>query len=287
MSPRATGRFAVLHRLPAALVWPTLIQLLLLAINAHAAKFDERVSPPPDISPSGLHKKFKKQFATMKEPGGMTKLMRDKAAHNKWVDAQWQLGESIDRRLPMPQLAEFGMVMDENGVYSVDFAEHPEWFPMEDRMWMYLTGNAYRFTREQLRQRGFREEDIQVLDEYLSAHDVDATQAAAHLELTLDFGEQINKAIKRGRTTARAGVVSFTYQCDRTRREVTRTWAIGAFDVLDLQRQRILESFMMEQVGSRTISPTNREQAIDDNLRIFGSGEYIQMLEPEKERVLP
>ena len=91
----------MLHRMPAALVWPTLIQLLLLASNAHAAKFDERVSPPPDISPTELHKKFKKQFAAMKEPGGMTKLIRDKAAYRRWADMQWQLGESIDRRRPM------------------------------------------------------------------------------------------------------------------------------------------------------------------------------------------
>ena len=131
-------------------------------------------------------------------------------------------------------------------------------------------------TFEALRQRGFREADVLALLEHLERNNPNLLVLEETVPLTESFAARTRKRTEAGRSFDEAEKSAYEYQLNKSSAEAIRSWAAGVLDVLDRQRQRILESYLtLELSYYLTAFPTATvadKERLEDSLL---SGEYV------------
>lgn len=219
----------------------------------HTAQFNERLSAPPTPGAAALTARIRAYFSTYErlartQPGA---IVRDRAAFDEWFAMRWALDRALDDRQPLGDLAEFGLVAQPNGSYSVDTQQFPQWAPFDQRLELLRDPQFRAAHVPELRARGFREADILKLEGYLArTASLDHTVIADKQALAASFttNAQARQRAGLGRPD-RARLLSYIHQRERYEVETRRLWSLGLLDSLDRQRGRILESYLRDELG--------------------------------------
>lgn len=282
---------------PKSLAWLALLslvaalQLAATAAEVPAAKFDEKLKAPAASTNEQLKVAIREYFdvyarATAESLAGM---VRNKAAHAKWYDTQWLLQRAIDTKRDLGDLSEFGLAAknDKSHSYSVDVANFPQWSPLQSDMLRLLEPEIVKAYAPDLKARGFRDSDIDIISAYAHKHDPHAEAYPEKLVLGETFANTVKERLAKKQEFGAPLMLDYLYQNSRVQFEAYRAWTEGLLDSLDPQRQRILESFFGEQnrSSSMAIGPDDIEGAAIEMRSAIASGEYSRMLKEEKAKM--
>lgn len=267
-------------RLPSLLLAAVLVLLVsVTGTTALAANYDDRVVAPVAPKSASLRAAMH-AYVQLYERLGPDGVLRDPAAYAKRLQAEWLLKRAVDEG-NAGDLAEFGWLRSADGSYSVKLRQFPQWRHFD--AWLQLLSDPGFLSdnvAEQLRQRGFRDQDLATLRTYLETQSLGKEVARANAPLTLQFAERVRADTRARRSVDRAKVKSYIYQTGRATDEARRSWAVGLLDTLDKQRQRILVTHFLDTPGGRAISPTHDADAgIDAYVQLLQSGEAERLIE--------
>lgn len=281
--PKSFARFAFIALLAA-------LQLAAPVAGVHAAKFDEKLKAPKAPTTEALKVAIREYFdvyarATAESPAGM---VRDKAAHAKWFDTQWTLHRAIDTKRDLGDLSQFGITPRGDGSYSVDLANFPQWTPLQESLMRLIVPDFMATYAPDLRQKGFRDQDIDIVTAYMKAHRPRRAALAENASLGESFVAKVELQLAKRQKIELPQMMSYLYQSSRNNAEATRAWGAALLESLDSQRQRILESYFdeLDRSSSRLITPDDANAQSMWLLGVIASGQYRQVMEKEKQEAL-
>lgn len=281
--PKALLRFALIALL-------TVLQLAAPVAAVHAAKFDEKVKAPEAPSNDELQARIRDYFdtyarVTAKSAAG---LVRDKAAHEKWFETNWRLQRAIDTKRDLGDLSEFGITPKGDGSFAVDIVSFPQWTSLQDSLMRLLVPELLTMYTPDLKERGFRDQDIDAIKAYVEMNKPRRAALAENIALGESFAAKVKLQLAKKQKVGMPQMMSYLYQSNRNNEEAERAWCVGLLDSLDSQRQRILESYFVEQdrSSSRVVAPDDVDAQSKWLLGVIASGEYRQLMEREKKEAL-
>jgi hypothetical protein len=190
----------------------------------------------------------------------------------------------MDERTALKDLAEFGLVAQAGGKYSVDLHAFPQWEPLDSRLHRLKNPEILESYVPALKARGFRDEDVSALQTYVATHDPELTLNTEGRELVDTFAKRLQTQRKSGQRLNLQEVLAYRYQKSSLRADVERRWAVGLMDVLDKHRQRILVSFLDEFQSEMAFGLSSDDFAatLEQEAQPIISGEYVQILTTEE-----
>jgi hypothetical protein len=260
---------------------------MLLAVGVQAAQFEEKSKAPRAATSQALRTRFEQHFQTFQrkqQDPDPAAFIRDPQAYRQWSDLYFAVLLALDERVPLGDLAEFGLVAQPAGTYSVDLRKFPQWEPLDARLHALANPEVLESYEPALKARGFRNEDLDALRTYLATHDQRLRIYAEGRELVDTFARRLQNGRQARQPLNLDDVLTYRYQKERLKAEIQRQWALGLLDTLDAQRQRILASFFEEFESTLTLGvPTQSlEQTLQEEARPILSGEYVQILGAEE-----
>jgi hypothetical protein len=269
------------------------VPLLMGAAALHAGPFDERVPAPPALDAIAAKARVREYFDAyerMRSAHGDASVaqLRDRAAYQRWSTLQWQLKRNLDERKPLGDLAEFGLIGQEDGSYSVRLKDYPQWAPLDSLLTVLRDPVVFAAYAAQLQARGFRDQDVQALKAYIEKNNPERAAFAANKPLIETFAAKVQGESHANGDVDRELVMAYVYQRERNWEEAQRAWSIGLLDVLDAQRQRILMSFFRELDITHVFGPeaASIDELVKQTVAPLISGEYVQALRNKEAEVL-
>jgi hypothetical protein len=245
---------------------------------------------PRAASSQALSPKLAAHFQTFQRKQQETDpaaFIRDRQAHKQWFDTYFAVQLALDERVPLQDLAEFGLVARANGSYVVDLRKFPQWQPLDDRLYRLTNPAILQDYEPALLARGFRGSDIAALRAYLVGHDPRLGIHAEGRELLDTFAKRL-QGRQPGQPLNLEEALAFRYQKAALKAEIERQWAVGLLDALDLQRQRILATFLFDEFESTLAlgTPTAPlREMLEQEVQPIVSGDYVQMLVTEEAEI--
>jgi hypothetical protein len=263
---------------------PPLAAVLTLALAgfggmAQAVEFNEKLTAPAMKSAT----EFKTQaqaFATKYREIGAANAAQGVSASlaRQQFDLKWQLERAINERRPLDDIETLGFERLDNGGYSIDTRKYPEWRPLGDSIATLFSSNLRDGVYEELLQRGFRPEDVAALKDYIATHDVKKATRASSVSTGSGFLKAVQALDKAGRPVPDALVESYFYQSTSSYIDTRRAWSESLLKTLDVQRVRVLLSYLSELASSVTLIPENPGEAISGILAAVRSGDFEKLL---------
>jgi hypothetical protein len=265
----------------------TLLLALLLAGPAPAAQFDEKLRAPRAATSQALRTKLEAHFATFQrkqQDPDPAAFIRDRVAYRQWSDLYFAVKLAMDENMPLKDLEAFGLLAREDGTYRVDLHAFPQWEPLDSRLYLLTNPQTLESSVPALKARGFTDKDVSALRTYLATHDPRLALHTQGRQLVDTFAKRLQAQRKVGQPINLQEVLAYRYQKSRLRAEAERRWAVGLMDSLDLQRQRILVSFLDEFQAEITFGvPSDALDAtLEQEAQPIVSGEYAQILTTEE-----
>jgi hypothetical protein len=263
---------------------------MLLAVTVHAAPFDEKSKPPRAATSQALRPKFDAHFQAFqrrRQDADPAAFIRDAAARKQWSDLYFAVGLALDERVPLHDLSAFGLTAQPDGTYVVDLRKFPQWEPLDTRLYVLTNPEVLASYEPALKARGFRDEDLRSLREYLATHDPRLRIHAEGRELVETFAKRLQEQRQAGQPLQLEEVLAYRYQKASFKAEIERQWAVGLLDTLDKQRQRILASFFDEFESSLTLGRPRHSlsHGLEKEAQALLSGDYVQMLSDDEVRL--
>lgn len=260
---------------------------LLLVVELHAAPFDEESKTPRAATAQALRTRFEGHFRTFQrkqQEADPAAFIRDAQAHRQWSDLFFAVKLALDERVPLNDLAEFGLVAQPTGTYNVDLKKFPQWEPLDSLLHQLSNPEVVDSYEAALKARGFRNEDFTALRTYLATHDQRLRIYQEGRQLVDTFAKRLQGRRQAGQLLNLDEVLAYRYQKESLRAEIEREWALGLMDALDPQRQRILVSFFDEFDSTLTLGMPNQPlgQTLQEEARPILSGEYTQIIDAEE-----
>jgi hypothetical protein len=261
--------------------------LALLAGPTQAAPFDEKLNAPRVATSQALRTKLEAHFATFQrkqQDPDPAAFIRDRVAYRQWSDLYFAVLLAMDERTALKDLAEFGLVAQAGGKYSVDLHAFPQWEPLDSRLHRLKNPEILESYVPALEARGFRDEDVTALRTYVATHDPELTLNTEGRQLVDTFAKRLQAQRKGGQRLNLQEVLAYRYQKSSLRADVERRWAVGLMDVLDKHRQRILVSFLDEFQSEMAFGLSSDDFAatLEQEAQPIISGEYVQILTTEE-----
>lgn len=240
---------------------------------AQAAGFDERLQAPMMKSAADLQTQvqtFATKYRAVRE-AAPEQLVTNSSLARQQFDLSWQVERAVNERQPLHELESLGFENQGNGAYRIDTRQNPEWREQGEFIATMFKSKLREGVFAELRERGFRPEDVVALQEYLGSHDANEATRAATLPVALAFQRVVQKFDKGGKPVPSVLVTSYWYQSARGYSDANRAWSAGLLNTLDAQRQRILISYLSELVSFKTVIPENVEEGIRQTLESMRS----------------
>lgn len=285
----------MVKHLPFAGLWSAL--LLCILRSAAAAETHAGLGEPPILPQVSGQESLRARVADyraafeQKSPETLPEAMpgafiRDPATYHKRHDILWSIEQALDEKRAI-DLTEFGFNRTASGSYSIKTREAPQWNPFDSFLEVLSTPESYEGHARALRQRGFRDQDLESMRSYLGANRPERVWFFPNKLLTQKFASTVVERRKRGSPIGREEVQAYRYHANWNINEARRRWAVGLLDTLDKQRQRILISYFQELGIVYSIAVSNAGKSDLDvetqqTLDYLASGRYIQDLERQE-----
>jgi hypothetical protein len=265
----------------------TVLLALFLAGSAQAAPFDEKLKTPRAATSQALRTKLAAHFATFQrkqQDPDPAAFIRDRVAYRQWSDLYFAVQLAMDERTPLQDLDAFGLVARPDGTYVVDLHAFPQWEPLDSRLYKLTNPEILESYVPALQARGFRDEDVIALRTYVATHDPRQTLQTEGRQLVDTFAKRVQTQRKAGQRLNLQEVLAYRHQKSSLRAEAERRWAVGLIDGLDLQRQRILVSFLDEFQAELSFGVPNDtlNETLEQEAQPIVSGEYAQILDTQE-----
>lgn len=157
----------------------------------------------------------------------------------------WDLvGLAVDADYDLSSLEEFGLLKEHSG-YSIDYKKHPQWADI-DSLFLTLKNpeDLYAHARE-LRQKGFSQFDMDILDNYLKANNPEKQLLLAERNLVEPYS--LKHDVKQ---LSPEQMLLFHESIQKLRANILNNWGNELLEKLSLQKQRILISHLQQYLGS-------------------------------------
>jgi hypothetical protein len=162
----------------------------------------------------------------------------------EWHQRAMEEGFNVER------FNKFGIVVDKEWSYNVDYDLNPHLAEM-DAVQSFLR-TSRQMKKNFLLCRGFRETDIDIIQNYVAQNDTE-TMAEAQM---IDYYEAILPELKASfsyekvysEERLKQQLNAFIYGRKYIEYKLHRNWLIGLMSILDNQRQRILKQFLTENI---------------------------------------
>lgn len=260
-----------------------LLPLIFSAFHLHAAPFDESIRAPQALKQADIKLRTKEYFAAHAHMRSADKntvgaQIRGRASYEKWSTFNWQVQRTLDERKPIGDLSEFGLTKKDDGSYVVRLKEYPQWAPLDSLLTVLTNPDVLESYAVELKARGFRDRDIELLRDYVAKNNFERTAFAANKPLIESFAVRVQARDRAKMPVDREQVMAYVYQRTRNWEEARRTWAVGLLNSLDKQRQRILASYFEEMDVSQVFSPavSSLDELIKQTVDPLISGAYVQ-----------
>jgi hypothetical protein len=208
-------------------------------------------------------------------------FIRNRALAAERFDLSWQIQQAIDVGRPLGDLSAIGLERQKDGSYRIDYNANPQWNRPDELLALLRFDPDWQGLRAILVSRGFREEDVAKLKEYVSTHDLEQSSRRESLPLALSFSRIVKKYDKIKRPVDDAAVLSYIYQCEKLKAERGREWAEALLNSLDAQRTRILLSFFDERKSTGLWAPSDQRAGIDEQVRLMRLPDFEQLATAE------
>ena len=254
----------------------------LFSADVCSETFDESVNAPATLVGEALTAKAGAYFEQFDADAPVrTRLLMDDVEHASYVDLIWHFGRAIDARENLDGLSQYGVSLGEGTSHKLDLERFPQWRPQYHRIAAIFDPDRPDHTTTALKQRGFRDSDIDRLRKYLSRHSPISAVMARTAPLTRSFAERVKARVAAGDRLDRADMMAYSYQRHRAIEQATRTWAAELLDVLDADRQRIVESYLLSFQSSMAAAPSDTRGEVERLERYFLSEDYVQAIETQ------
>lgn len=169
--------------------WPNwlrwgLLAALLCAISnyGYTAQAEGPLAVPKKWTTEELQQKAAEYFSAF-EDGSATMLdtVLDPELHAQWFNLDVQISMAIDDGRPLG-LEGYGLTLEGNGSYDINYQEFPQWKTFGHRVnYFFSSPEATLKEFEALRQRGFRDSDLEIVKAYLLEHNLDKELSNAYM----------------------------------------------------------------------------------------------------------
>lgn len=252
--------------------------LTMLATPAPGYSAGERIGSPQLASEAqikGQVREYLDRSARMRPAD----RVRNAGVEGRWVELTWQLNRIAQAGQALPDLSELGLVKQADGAYVIDLAANPEWEPWNLKPSLLQDPDVFQLHAQRLRERGFREQDIQALKDYVTQNDSRRVVLDAERSVVRNVAGLRSHSPRLQPTVDAAAAASYVYQLERAREQAQKQWAAGLLERLDPQRQRILMSFYQELGGAIVFVPDAQfDRSIATVAGEMVSGTYEQQL---------
>jgi hypothetical protein len=267
----------------------SMLALLSIGGAARAAAFDEKMKAPmmnatSDVRPQAEALTAKFRALRQEDP---EQLVRDPALARQKFDLKWQVLRAVELRKPVEDAATLGLISQGDGTYRIDLAAYPQWDDLHETIAGVLSRANLDATGPALIARGFRDEDLVTLKNYVARHDPDLMARKASAAVTLEFARVVRKHDKLKRPIPDSLVESFYYQRTRAASESKRKWVEGLLDQLDAQRDRVLLSTFVETEPFAIWAPSDFASARDELLMQVRKPDFEATIKAAVEGVAP
>lgn len=266
--------------------------LLITAAPSQAQQFDKQLRSPQLTSPARLKSELRQNVDQL---ASVSPAERVRIAGVKGVRANlhWKLNRMVQSGRELPDLSEFG-ITKRDGSYYFDVGM-PQWEIWTHKLSLLQDPEIFEVHAQRLRERGFREQDIARLKEYVSQNDLERSVLKAEKSLAQSIAAEYSQPQRSQSSPSQQlqpaitaeDAESFVYQLELARERAETTWAADLLQRLDNQHQRILESYYRELGGFAAFQPesdlSGTSAAIAEQLI---SGRYEQQIAQKEQEHL-
>ena len=166
----------------------------------------------------------------------------------EWHQRAMEEGFNVER------FNKFGIVVDKEWSYNIDYDLNPH-LAEEGPFYSFLQ-TSRQMKKNFLLCRGFRETDIDIIQDYVAQNDIETMTEAK----MMDYYEAILPELKTSfaydkiysEERLKQQLNAFSYGRKYIEYQLHRNWLIGLMNKLDNQRQRILKQFLADNIhGAR------------------------------------
>jgi hypothetical protein len=285
--PARSARKQTRSRQPyaAAVIW----LMACTAGVASAAGFDEKLQAPR-VKTAAVLRSQVQSFAARAAQVAATapqELVTNSSLWSERFDLTWQIQRAMDAQEPLGDLSALGLESTGDGAFRIHDATAPQWRGVDVILAAVLPRTDWANLTPQLISRGFRPEDVNALQDYVAAHDVERAMREKKLPVAIGFSRTVKKLDKLKRPIPDDLVLSFMYQRQKAEAQARRDWAAGALDSLDRKRARILVSFFTEAPGLTIWAPSDLRAGIAELVATMRLGDFEQRATDEARGVTP
>jgi hypothetical protein len=270
-----------------ALPW---LLVVMLGMSVRAAPYDETLRVPRVESSRELQAPLKEHFETYQrkqQEADPAAFIRDRVAHKQWSDLHFSITLAMDEKLPLEDLADFGLIAQPDRTYTVDLKRFPQWETLEKRLRVLNNADVLQSFIPELESRGFRDIDVDKLCEYVATHDPGVLRYTEGLELVDTFAQRLQRKRQAGQPPSHQELLVYHYQKASISSEAERQWAVGLLDVLDEQRQRILATYVTQLGGNMMfgLPQDSFEQTLYQQALPLITGDYVRLIEADQAQI--
>jgi hypothetical protein len=266
-----------------------LVVLAAFAGIAQAVDFDEKLKAPQAKGAAEiktLAENYSTTFARL-EATSPAETVTNRSLYMEYFDLKWQLERAIDERRPLEDLSAAGFIKQDDGSYRIDLGTNPQWDPFVVKLTSFLPNMNLDNAAPLLINRGFRENDVVLLKQYVADHSLKAAVAERTLPVAVSFSKFVKKLDKLKKPVNNGLVFSFIYQREKAAALARQRWAEGLLGVLDAQRVRVLHSYFSEMKGSAVWAPSDVTSGVAGVLAQMRLPDFEQRANAEAKGVAP
>jgi hypothetical protein len=239
-----------------------------LAGIARAVEFDEKLKAPmaKDVGTlKAQSESFGARFAQLHLTTPQETVTNAAVAREQF-DLRWQAQQSVDQRQSMEDLAALGFKSLGDGSYTIDVNSFPQWNLLHEEAAAVFPTVDWNEAAPGFIRRGFREQDVATVKDYIATHDVLAAARQHSAAVSIAFSKVIKKIDRLKQPVPDSLVLSYVYQRQRAASESQRVWLADMLQKLDAQRVRIVMSTLDEMLPTTTWLPEDPAAVIADVL---------------------
>ncbi|MFT4925752.1 MAG: hypothetical protein ACI8WB_001847 [Phenylobacterium sp.] len=210
----------------------------------------EKRSQIPDLH-SMLYQHFNEKGALTPDGSLSLAAFKDKTRQDRLYQIDRVLALAIDEDYSLGDLEEFGVTRVKEGRYEINLKDNPMW-AIPSSFYIDSTQGLSESSAIELKKLGFTSDDISRLDTYLNQH----PNNIEILEAQTRFIKQQTQKLSRNYSIVPVSLAESSKmltQRNQVQYETQRDWLFAIFNLFGKRKQRILLSYLQDQLNIKIL----------------------------------